>query len=49
LVLNLRQVFEIIQIFVPAGGLLIDFKTREINQVDFNAVQSINNALKVAL
>lgn len=49
LMLDLRQVFEIVQVFVPAGGLLVDFETREIDQVDFNAVQSIDDATRVAL
>jgi len=47
-VLELRQVFEIVQIFVPAGGFLVDFEISEINQVGFNAIQSIDDATRVA-
>ena len=47
MVLELRQVFEIVQVFVPAGGLLVDFEACEINQIDFNVVQSIDNATRI--
>src|SRR5262245_23573994 len=43
----LRQVFYIIQVFIPTTGLLVDFEMMEADQVDVNLIYGCDDALGI--
>src|SRR5262249_26701412 len=43
----LRQVFYIIQVFIPTTSLLVDFEMMEADQVDVNLIYGCDDALGI--
>ncbi len=42
------QVLQVIQIFVPATGFLVDFQMLKINELDFNAIYNVGDSFSIA-
>ena len=44
---TLRQVFYIVQVFIPTTGLLVDFEVIEADEVDVNIIYGGNDTLGI--